>query len=364
MRSPAEPLARRLDRLRPGHAPAAAGPSWSGPATQAEAPADRQGLPEAIRARLSIPLAERLARLSRGPGRRPATAGPAAPPACRGTAGATAAAGLPPPACGSAVDADRLAGLLGARSLGGGALRLEHSLPLPLAYGHAPISGPGCLLAPQLEAIGLHGLTDAGALCFIDTETSGLAGGTGTVAFIVGTARIGARALHLTQWILASPSAERTLLEDLLRDVLHSACGALVSYNGRAFDAPLLATRAALHGLADPFGGRAHADILHWLRRLPREGCPDLRLASVERHCLGAQRTDDQPGSAAPQAWRNWLSRGATAELQGVLRHNRLDLIGLAALCAWVGHRAAGLFGSAPHRPQRISVLPRCYSEF
>ena len=181
---------------------------------------------------------------------------------------------------------------------------------------------------------------------FVDTETTGLAGGTGTLAFMVGIARIERDVLAITQWVLEGFSGESAMLDALSCQLLRHA--ALASYNGKSFDVPLLRTRFALCRRPDAFRAMAHADLFHAARRIARHrACPDLRLASIESHWLGSTRADDLPGSAAPAAWRRWLSDGVADELAAVVRHNRRDLIGLAALTAWAGRISAGLFAAA-----------------
>ena len=99
----------------------------------------------------------------------------------------------------------------------------------------------------------------------------------------------------------------------------------LVSYNGRCFDAPLLATRFRMHGMADPLADRPHRDLLHEVRRRHRTDWSDCRL-------LGIEREDDLPGSEAPAAWRSFLANGEPGPLARVLAHNRQDLVSLARL--------------------------------
>ena len=111
---------------------------------------------------------------------------------------------------------------------------------------------------------------------------------------------------------------------------------ALVSFNGKTFDLPLIATRHRLCALSDPFAGRAHVDLLYPVRRLFAGRWPDCRLSTVEKRLLGLVRQDDLSGAEAPQAWFDWLRQGVPGRLPGVIEHNRLDLISLAALIPYV----------------------------
>jgi uncharacterized protein YprB with RNaseH-like and TPR domain len=171
--------------------------------------------------------------------------------------------------------------------------------------------------------------TDTDLVC-LDTETSGLAGGTGTWAFITGLMRGNREGWQLRQYLLARLDAEAAYLEAIAAEL--QGAGLLISYNGLSFDIPLLATRFRLSGQADPLPALPHLDLLTPVRRAYGRIWPNCRLAGVEQRLLGFKRKDDLPGSEAPAAWLAWLRAGEVAPLAGVLRHNRWDLISLAAL--------------------------------
>jgi uncharacterized protein YprB with RNaseH-like and TPR domain len=279
-------------------------------------------LPAEIAARLSHSLADRLRRVTRV-GSRPGSA-----------------PGDSTPAAGSCeVLASRLGGVVAAPGL----VRLDTSLALPQRLGRVCIRA-GSLDRPCLDALGLAVARDAADMLFIDAETSGLGTGTGTVAFMIGAARIEREAIRLTQWVLAGFSGEPAML-DALTSVTRG-CAALASYNGKTFDVPLLRARLGLWRRPDPFVALAHADLLHSARRLARRlpSTPDLRLASIEDRWLGSERVGDVPGSAAPPAWRRWLTERDAQGLREILDHNRRDLIALAALTVYAGSILAGLF--------------------
>jgi uncharacterized protein len=165
---------------------------------------------------------------------------------------------------------------------------------------------------------------------FFDTETTGLAGGTGTRAFMIGIAQWRGDALHLRQWLMTTLSAERELLTafaDTLRD--HTL---LVSYNGKSYDAPLLATRFRLARLYNPHAGLDHIDLLYPTRRRYKGRWDNCRLATIERQVLGIVREDDLPGSEAPAAWLGYLRGGSARNLRRVADHNRQDLVSLGGL--------------------------------
>lgn len=166
-------------------------------------------------------------------------------------------------------------------------------------------------------------------LC-LDTETSGLSGGTGTWVFLTGLLRAEGAGWRLRQYLLTRLDAESVYLERVAADLAPPE--RLLTYNGRTFDAPLLATRFRLAGRPDPLAALPHLDLLTPTRRAFARHWPDCRLATAESRLLGVQRTDDLPGAEAPAAWLGWLRRGETGALAAVLRHNRDDLLSLAGL--------------------------------
>jgi uncharacterized protein YprB with RNaseH-like and TPR domain len=178
---------------------------------------------------------------------------------------------------------------------------------------------------------------------FIDTETTGLAGGSGTIAFLVGIARVRGGALELTQWLLTRISAEGPML-DALTNALQPD-DELVTYNGKCFDRPLLSTRFRLQRRADPLRDRVHHDLLHAVRRRYKREWENCRLLTAERELLGVVREDDLPGSEAPAAWRAYLRTGATHALRRVATHNRQDLVSLARIAERIDSTSAGTPG-------------------
>jgi uncharacterized protein YprB with RNaseH-like and TPR domain len=169
------------------------------------------------------------------------------------------------------------------------------------------------------------------AYAFLDTETSGLAGGTGTYAFLVGVGRFYGESFHLTQFFMRDPSEEEALLEGLT-DFL-APCAALVTFNGKAFDAPLLMTRYSMHSIPVPFKNYSHLDLLPLARRLWRERLPSRGLKFLEENILGVPRTTDEvPSYEIPYIYFDYLRTGNAAPLKGVFYHNAMDIVALAAL--------------------------------
>jgi len=208
----------------------------------------------------------------------------------------------------------------------------ERYFPSTYRHGTTPLraSVPLLTIAQWARDIRLADLP-LDSFAFLDTETSGLAGGTGTYAFLVGVGRFEGKTFHLAQFFMRDPSEEAALLEGLM-DFL-APCGALVTFNGKAFDAPLLVTRYLLHSLPVPFKAFAHLDLLPLARRLWRDRLPSRALKYLEENVLDAPRTiEEVPGYEIPYLYFDYLRTGNAAPLSGVFYHNAMDIVALAAL--------------------------------
>ncbi|MCX7635985.1 MAG: ribonuclease H-like domain-containing protein, partial [Syntrophales bacterium] len=167
---------------------------------------------------------------------------------------------------------------------------------------------------------------------FLDTETTGLAGGTGTVAFLVGLAWFAGDSLVVHQLFARDYDEERTVLTTLADIVRERRF--LVSFNGRAFDVGLLRTRYVMNRLADPLEALPHLDLLPPTRRLFGHRLESRSLSSLEEHILGIARGLDVPGWEVPQRYFQWLRHRDGRCLVAVFAHNRNDVLSLAALAA------------------------------
>ena len=216
---------------------------------------------------------------------------------------------------------DRLAASLGASLDCNGFVIQERTIKLD--ERHDVLPEPTAL--PQLP-VGVNG-----DWIYIDTETTGLSSGVGNLAFVVGVARYSdSKTLSVRQYLLGDFGGEAAMLCDLIDWVGDRAI--LVSYNGKCFDLPLLATRLRLHRMTDRLSSRPHLDLMYAVRRAYRKVWPDCRLQTAERRRLKVRRIGDLPGAAAPAAWQAWLRSGISAPLGGVLRHNHQDVVSLALL--------------------------------
>ncbi len=165
---------------------------------------------------------------------------------------------------------------------------------------------------------------------FLDTETTGLSGGTGTLAFLVGLGWYDEDSFVVRQ-LFARDYAEEAALLTVLAE-LAADKRFLVTFNGKAFDINLLATRFILNRLKDPFQSMPHLDLLHPSRRLIGHRLENSRLATLEEQVLGFFREGDIPGSEIPQRYFAWLRRRRPELVMDIFEHNRLDVISMAAL--------------------------------
>jgi len=198
----------------------------------------------------------------------------------------------------------------------------------------------------------LSGVTCPPNLLFVDLETTGLAGGAGTYAFLVGcawfeppspSASASQVGLRTRQFFLSSFAAERAMLEALAG--VAEGVGTVVTYNGKTFDVPLIETRFLFHRMETPFAGMPHIDMLHPARRLWRSDHEaSCRLSLLERSLCGEVREGDVPGMEIPSRYFHYVRSGDARPLAAVLEHNRLDLLSLAIVTA----RAAQLLEDGP----------------
>jgi uncharacterized protein YprB with RNaseH-like and TPR domain len=233
----------------------------------------------------------------------------------------------------------------------GQTLRIETKYPLDYMHGNGMLSGllefKATLAAEVARDPGL-GEIPMDRLAFLDTETTGLTGGTGTIAFLVGIGAFVGDAFRLRQYFLRDPSEEAGLLHALQAD-LELAAG-FVSFNGRSFDLPLLELRYMM-GLRRRWmlNSIPHLDLLHSARRLWRRSLPDCSLGTIERWQLGVKRTEeDVPGEAIPGMYIDYLRTGDTSEMARVVYHNTVDVLSLVRLAEEVLKR---------HLPEDPKVL-------
>lgn len=172
---------------------------------------------------------------------------------------------------------------------------------------------------------------DLSRMLFLDTETTGLAGGTGTIPFMVGLGRFTPQGFVTTQIFIRNPAEERAQLD--LLDRMLTGITAIVTYNGKAFDAPILKTRYVLNGFSSPLKDLVHFDLLPLSRRLWKRRLDSRSLKDIEAEIIGFTRDQiEVPGWEIPILYFNYLRTGDPRPLAGVFYHNVIDIQSLAAI--------------------------------
>jgi uncharacterized protein YprB with RNaseH-like and TPR domain len=171
-------------------------------------------------------------------------------------------------------------------------------------------------------------------LLFFDLETTGLNGGAGTHVFLIGCGWFDASRFVTRQFVMTRFADERPMLQQVAR--AFARAGAMVSFNGKSFDAPVLETRYLYHRL-EWFGGETpHIDVLHPARQFWKRD--DCSLVALEKQLVGHRRVGDVPGFEIPARYFQFVRTGDARPLTAVLEHNRLDLLSLASLTARLLH--------------------------
>lgn len=201
----------------------------------------------------------------------------------------------------------------------------EHSISLSSRHGKVSLQN----VRDAIKTLAPWGAAEEATL--LDVETTGLAGGTGTYAFMAGVGTIEGEVLIVRQLFLTSPQYESSWLYHLRR-VIPKEVG-FVTYNGKRFDIPLLEGRFILNRLPFPERVRGHLDLLHLARSFWRGVFPSCSLGDVERYALGVEReSQDIPGWLIPELYHAFLTDGDASRLSGVFYHNYMDIVSLAAL--------------------------------
>ena len=168
-------------------------------------------------------------------------------------------------------------------------------------------------------------------LLFLDTETTGLSGGTGTIAFLVGIGFFDESQFTVRQYFLRSPDDEPAMLADLAEQF--GPRPGIVSFNGRGFDLPLLESRYILNRRPPPFAGAPHLDLLPPSRRLWRDSLDSCRLIALEEQVLDIRRDQaDVPGGVIPLIYRDYLRTGNGIEMPRIFYHNQVDVLSMVSL--------------------------------
>lgn len=208
----------------------------------------------------------------------------------------------------------------------------ENAFALGARYGQIPISMglqiPAGVIGFLSRDAAFEGL-DLSTALFLDLETTGLAGGTGTLPFLVGLAYYRDERFKVTQFFLNEMAEEDRLIRELDRFVREMGFKSIVSYNGKAYDLPLIETRFALHRTPCPLRGLPHLDFLFSARSLWKHKYDSCRLFNLAQEIVQAERSEDIPGAEIPLRYFQYIRNGDFSLIDPILYHNQEDLLSL-----------------------------------
>jgi hypothetical protein len=208
----------------------------------------------------------------------------------------------------------------------------ENSYALGSRYGQIPISMglqvPGPILS-FLSREGEFAELDLSSAVFLDLETTGLVGGTGTVPFLVGLAYYRDEQFKVTQFFLNEMAEEDRLIRELSQFIQDMGFKSIITYNGKAFDMPLVETRFALHRTPCPLRGLPHLDFLFSARSLWKHKYDSCRLSHLAQQIVQAERSEDIPGAEIPLRYFQYIRSGDFSLIDPILYHNQEDLLSL-----------------------------------
>ena len=239
----------------------------------------------------------------------------------------------------------------------GQVLYAEEIFPVSMTYGRSKVH-----LSTSLQQLsrwlGLETLatTPLEQMLFLDTETTGLAGGAGTYAFMVGLGWFTEAGFCLRQFFLRDPSEENEFLQVLAEQFVNKTL--LVTFNGKSYDVPLLRNRFALKKQPFSLDSLDHLDLLTLARRLWSNRLPSRRLRALESEILGVERSEeDIEGHLIPDVYFGFLKNGEVGQLPQVFHHNKMDIVAMVALLehiAWMAEEP--LDGRIPHAEDLASI--------
>lgn len=242
---------------------------------------------------------------------------------------------------------------------GGRFYLVRSDLPLDTPHGAVPL---GAILEALPEHVALAAADpdleafDPATAVFLDTETTGLAGGAGTVAFLVGAGYFVEGAFRLDQCFMRDYDEEEAVLRHL--DGVFGRCETVVSYNGKTFDVPLLRTRFIQNRIPFRLDSALQFDLLHAVRRFWKRRLQDCALSNIERQILDIHRQGDVSSAEIPEIWFEYLRTRDARRLRQVFYHHRMDVLSLVTLTAWLSRCLTGTAGKGfEHTQDRLSLV-------
>ena len=245
----------------------------------------------------------------------------------------------------------------------GEAFLIKNEIPIGEDHGHfkLELTAPFQTIAQWAGDQRIANFT-AQDFIFIDTETTGLSGGTGTYAFLIGAGKFVEGSFQFIQFFMRDPAEEPAQLFAFEEFIASGCC--LVSYNGKAFDVPLLNGRFTANGLKSPLVEYSHIDLLHLARRLWSQRLPHCTLGYVEAHVLATARSEeDVPGWMIPQMYFDYLRSGDAEPLRRVLYHNEMDVLSLALLLNNTASILNDPIGSGTKHVEDLISLARLFED-
>ena len=238
----------------------------------------------------------------------------------------------------------------------GDAYVIETRYPVVSDAYPAPLWGDGSLevLAAWADEASVAAM-DKADFAFLDTETTGLSGGSGTFAFMVGIGKFEGEFFRLAQFFLREPGEEPGQLAAI--EHFLAGCKALVTFNGKSFDVPVLNTRYGLYQWPTPLSDLPHLDLLHLARKLWRARLPSRRLGDLEEQILNVPRgAEEVPGYLVPQLYLDYLHSGDAEPLKGVFYHNAMDVLTMSALITHIADLLSDPVHAAAHDLDLLSI--------
>jgi len=199
-------------------------------------------------------------------------------------------------------------------------------------------------------------------IAYIDTETTGLSGGTGTYTFLIGVGKFCGDQFEFRQFFMQDPAQEPAQLSAL--ESYLASVKALVSYNGKAFDLPRLQTRYKTHHWPPPLQDLSHIDLLHLARRLWKNHLPSCTLGDIEYHILGIERSDqDVPGWQVAELFFEYLHSQNPSPLKRIFYHNEIDVLSMVALLNRIADLLKNPTPENVHHPSELYSLGNVYAD-